>query len=107
MILGDMTEDYLSDFREDNAAYDRERFARMMALRRWRGEYILNYGFPGAEERSQRMREIGALSPKRGRPRTVAHRAEDPKCRCVDCRQERRESPYDVLRRRSLIYRRF
>jgi hypothetical protein len=97
-----MTDDELRELREDNAAFDRERFARMMALKRWRGPHVLSYGFPSPEERSKRMREIGALSPKRGRPRTVAHQ-ESPKCRCVDCRRARCESPYDRLPKRALF----
>lgn len=102
MLLAGMTEQEQAELRAYNAASDRKRFARMMALKRWR-PYIVNYGFPSEEERSQRMAEIGKLSPRKGRPRTVAHQ-ETPKCRCVACRRERDESPYNDLRKRSLFY---
>ncbi len=106
MILVVMNADEQRELREYNAANDRRRFARMMAIKRWRGPAILSYGFPSPEERSERMREIGKLSPRKGRPRTVAHQ-EGPKCRCVTCRRERCESPYNNQLKGALFYLRF
>jgi hypothetical protein len=106
MILTAMTGDELRELQQYNLAFDRERFARMMALKRWRGTYILSHGFPSPEERSARMREVATTSPKKGRPRTVTHQ-EGPRCRCVACRKMRDESPYDDLRKKSAYYVRF
>lgn len=89
---------------EDLAWDRRSSFGRQMARRRWYGlERVVKYGYPDSETRSSLMREIGAFSPRKGRPRTVVHR-NDPRCRCVECRKSRFESPYDRLLRSAIAY---